>query len=182
MTHGKPLSKVINVEEKILIKLRLKISSVCRTFTLGRHKVATGMSCPSLALDQKSFHNLVGESNPRPLRFSLPFHPTSICYYLHWGDEVLCLSRHHLTTTRTRLRCCMLCLAFSTTWLLTCYSSASNIINLAKKKKKVDTVSNILSQLGRKCSKVEKMTSVLSHKTSLIADSAWEWWVRPLGL
>ena len=23
------------------------------------------MSCPSLALDQKSFHNLVGESNPR---------------------------------------------------------------------------------------------------------------------
>ena len=61
---------------------------------------------------------------------------------------------------------------------LTCYSSASTIINLAKKKKKVDTVSYILSQLGRKCSKVEQMTSVPSHKTSLIADSAREWWVR----
>ena len=48
-----------------MFKLRLEISSVCRTFTLGRHKVATGMSCPSLALDQKSFHNLVGKSNPR---------------------------------------------------------------------------------------------------------------------
>ena len=56
------------ISKKYLIKLRLEIVSVCRIFTLGRHKVATGMSSPSLALGQKSFHNLVGESNPRPLR------------------------------------------------------------------------------------------------------------------
>ena len=39
--------------------MRLELTSVFfLTFTLGgRHKVATDMSCPSLALGQRSFHN-----------------------------------------------------------------------------------------------------------------------------
>ena len=37
------------------LKLRVEISSVCRTFTLGRHKVATGLSCPSLPLDHATY-------------------------------------------------------------------------------------------------------------------------------
>ena len=54
-----------------IIKLILEISSVCRKFTLGRHKVATCMSCPSLVLDQRSFHNIGRGTESLTLAISL---------------------------------------------------------------------------------------------------------------
>ena len=47
-------------EPFFLFDMRLELTIVFWTFTLeGWHKVATGMSCPSLALGRRSFHNLV---------------------------------------------------------------------------------------------------------------------------
>ena len=68
----KKCKKTIKSQKKVIqhkgSKHQIEIGNIQCFYTLGRHKVATGLSCPSLALDQKSFHNLVGESNPRPLR------------------------------------------------------------------------------------------------------------------